>query len=415
MHTKRCFNRETAGGLRGERCGRRRRGLTHALCISLCAALPACSSPSTDANAIGTVTPFAAAPATEPAAATAASNETAAPAAASKGTSESSESGVTVRGIEPSAGGASNVSNNANAAGNTGTAGTGMGTGAAGTAMTGAAGALTGQAGSMGAAGTGNMPPSSPTAAANCPANALFCDDFEEDVVGQFPGAPWQNQTGSTGATIQVDGMQAFSGTKAVHVHAPPNAAYRRGYFSLIQGQGGSTIFPAVSNLMFGRAMMWLDATPNADVHWTVIQAEGRAADGTHDTYYRYGGQHQNGAGLMASYETNMNVKTDCYTHSAMTIPTGAWTCMEWRFSTQTNEMQLWINGNEITDLHVVDRPTDRSAGCAGNDTGGEWIAPPNFTTLHLGWENYQTSTNDRNLWVDDVVVSTERIGCPAP
>jgi hypothetical protein len=288
----------------------------------------------------------------------------------------------------------------------------GAGTSAAGSAsMMGAAGAPMGQAGS-GAAGSGNQQP--PATVANCPANALFCDDFEDDTVGQFPGAPWQNQTGS-GATVVVDGQQAFSGSMAVHVNAPPNGSYRRGYFSLVQGKGGTNIFPAVSKVMFGRAMMWLDATPNTTVHWSVIQAEGEAADGTHATYYRYGGQQQNGAGLMASYDTSNGVSTDCYTHSAMRMPTKTRTCMEWRFSSQTNELQLWMNGNDVSDIHVVDRPTTAGSGCLGNATNGEWIAPPNFTTLHLGWESYQTANNDRNLWVDDVVVSTERIGCPTP
>jgi hypothetical protein len=245
----------------------------------------------------------------------------------------------------------------------------------------------------------------------SCPPNALFCDDFEDDAAGQFPGAPWQNQTGS-GATVRVDGLQAFSGDQAAHVNAPPNGAYRRGYFSLGQQSG---IFPAASREMFGRAMMFLDATPNAVVHWTIIQAEGRAADGTHDAYYRYGGQQQGGAGLMANYETNMGVSTDCYSHSSTRMPVQRWACVEWHFDAQNNEMQLWLDGTEITDMHVVDRPTSAGAGCLGNDVGGEWLAPPAFTTLHLGWESYQTSSNDRNLWVDDVAIATERVGCPSP
>jgi hypothetical protein len=245
----------------------------------------------------------------------------------------------------------------------------------------------------------------------SCPANALFCDDFEDDAAGQFPGAPWQNQTGS-GATVRVDGLQAFSGNQAAHVNAPPNGAYRRGYFSLGQQSG---VFPAASREMFGRAMMFLDATPNAVVHWTIIQAEGRAADGTHDAYYRYGGQQQGGAGLMANYETNMGVSTDCYSHSATRMPVQRWACVEWHFDAQDNEMQLWLDGTELTDIRVVDRPTSAGAGCLGNDVGGEWLAPPAFTTLHLGWESYQTSSNDRNLWVDDVAIATERVGCPSP
>ena len=273
----------------------------------------------------------------------------------------------------------------------------------------GASGIAAGSPSAPGAAGSASVP-LPPPVANGCPAAALFCDDFEDDSLGQFPGAPWQNQTGS-GATVRVDGMMAFSGTRAVHVNAPAGA-YRRGYFSL---QNGSSIFPGAAREMFGREMLWLDATPNATVHWTIIQAEGRAANGTHDAYYRYGGQQQAGAGFMANYETNMGVSTDCYSHSATRMPTQVWACVEWRFSVATNEMQMWLDNRELTDLHVVDRPTTAGSGCLGNGVNGQWLAPPAFTTLHLGWEQYQQHSNDTNLWVDDVVISTERVGCPAP
>jgi hypothetical protein len=287
-----------------------------------------------------------------------------------------------------------------------------------GSSMSAAGAPSVGGATSMGgssAGGASDTPaPSEPDPAnpdGTCPPNALFCDDFEDDAAGQFPAAPWQNSTGS-GASVRVDGVQAFSGRQAVHVNAPPNAGYRRGYFSL--EQGSSNVFPALSRGMFGRAMMWLDATPNAVAHWTIIQAEGRAADGTHDAYYRYGGQQQGGAGIMANYETNMGVSTDCYSHSATRMPTQSWACVEWRFAVATNEMQMWLNGTELNDLHVIDRPTSAGSGCLGNGVNGEWLAPPAFQTLHLGWEQYQQHSNDTNLWVDDVVISTERVGCPA-
>ena len=161
--------------------------------------------------------------------------------------------------------------------------------------------------------------------------------------------------------------------------------------------------------------MLFRSATPNAVVHWTLIQAEGRAADNGHDAYYRYGGQQQGGAGLMANYETNNGVSTDCYAHSATRMPVQRWACVEWHFRVASNEMQLYLDGTEITDMHVTNRPTTAGSGCLGNGVGGQWLAPPAFTTLHLGWERYQQPTNAQNLWVDDVVVSTERVGCPAP
>ena len=332
----------------------------------------------------------------------------AAPAAAAAGGGEVS---VMPAALDPSSAGGS-----ANASGNT-NGGTPGGAGAAGAA--GASGALPGVVAGAGGASlepvaaggsAGTEAPAPPTG--SCPPNALFCDDFEDDLSGAFPAAPWQDDTGS-GASVVVDGLQAFSGNQAVHVNAPPNQAYRRGFFSL--EQGSSDVFPAASHAMFGRAMMFLDATPNAAVHWTIIQADGRAAAGTHDAYYRYGGQQQGGAGLMANYETNSGVSTDCYSHSAARMPVQRWACVEWHFDTDRNEMQLWLDGNELTDMHVVDRPTTPGSGCLGNATGGQWLAPPEFTGLRLGWENYQVSSNDRNLWIDDVAIATERVGCPAP
>lgn len=194
------------------------------------------------------------------------------------------------------AGGASGASSGASSETSTGLGGSAA-TSAGGAAMA-SAGATS--SGDPSAGGTGETPPPDEPGdpgepeepASTCPANALFCDDFEDDAAGQFPAAPWQNNTGS-GATVRIDGVQAFSGSQAVHVNAPPNAGYRRGYFSL--EQGSSNVFPQLSRSMFGRAMMFLDATPNAVAHWTIIQAEGRAAAGTHDAYYRYGGQQQGG------------------------------------------------------------------------------------------------------------------------
>jgi hypothetical protein len=148
----------------------------------------------------------------------------------------------------------------------------------------------------------------------------------------------------------------------------------------------------------------------NADAHWTFIQGEGRAADDTHNALYRFGGQHVNGAQLMANYETT-EISTDCWDHSATLLEAARWTCVEWRFAVATNEMQFWKDGVELTDIHV----TGSGEGCVGQDLAGQWVAPPAFETLYLGWEHYQQTANPIDLWVDAVVVDEQRIGCPTP
>ena len=69
------------------------------------------------------------------------------------------------------------------------------------------------------------------------------------------------------------------------------------------------------------------------------------------------------------------------------------------------------LNGTELADIHV----TEMGEGCIGNALNGQWLAPPAFETLYLGWEHYQQTMNPIDLWMDDIVVNTERVGCPAP
>lgn len=272
--------------------------------------------------------------------------------------------------------------------------------GSGGSTMSGTAsggGSLDGSSGMAGSmtAGMGSEP---------CPASAVFCENFDDDAVGVAPGAPWSLSINGNGS-ITVDTTHAVGGGNAALVSIPGGSDFQRAYMGL---DGNSDAFPAVATEMFGRAMMWLNATPDGDVHWTFIQGQGASGenDGT-NRLYRYGGQHQEGAGLMANYETT-GISTDCWEHSTATMPTEQWACVEWRFATATNEMELWLDGVNIEDIHV----TQRGEGCVGQDLQGDWLAPPAFEQLFLGWERYQTAGNDRNLWIDDIALSTERIGC---
>jgi hypothetical protein len=172
---------------------------------------------------------------------------------------------------------------------------------------------------------------------------------------------------------------------------------------------------------MYGRLMVWLDAAPVTPasaqgVHWTLLQGEGRSAGNDYNAIYRYGGQHQGGVGLMANFETTPPTRSDCWQHSARTLPVRQWACVEWHLSAEKNEMELWLDGDAVSDLHVIDRASGEQSGCLHTeDLGGQWLAPPAFQSLYLGWERYQEPEDDRHVWIDDVAVSTMRIGCPAP
>lgn len=233
-------------------------------------------------------------------------------------------------------------------------------------------------------------------------ASALLCDGFDDDVVGMAPGQPWKTE--ANGGAVAVSDARAFSGDKSVHV-SNTQGQYKRAYFSV----DGAPVFPPAGAELYGRLMMWVDKSPADGVHWTFIQGEGPSNDGSYDIFYRYGGQHQ--GKLMANFETE-GVASDCWNHSATAMPTQTWTCLEWRFNTATDEMQFWLNGTEVADLHVVGQGNDGS-GCVAQSWANLWPAPKQFEVLRLGLEKYQDD-GPLDLWIDDVAIGASRLGCPS-
>jgi len=251
-------------------------------------------------------------------------------------------------------------------------------------------------------------------------ATPLFVDDFEKHAAGQLPGPPWKEETYKSGAVVEVDTRHAFSGTQALHVFTPRGAQYRRGYVAIHLRQP----LPQLQSGMFGRAMVWLDAAPvaapgggqagvaaPAPMHWTLLQGEGRSADDRYNSIYRLGLEERGGTQLMANFETTPPLRTDCREQSSLTLPIRRWACIEWHFEVASNELEFWIDDRRI--VHVKDRAHGANA-CHGDDLGGQWRAPPRFDSLYMGFERYGDTSNDQDLWIDDVALSRQRVACPA-
>jgi hypothetical protein len=228
---------------------------------------------------------------------------------------------------------------------------------------------------------------------------ALVCDDFESYPANGPPLGPWKVQT--NGGAVVVDGTHAHSGQRAVHVStAAGGAAYQQALLTV----SGAPTFPVAGNVVFGRMMIWLTAVPTQTTHWTNIAGSGKVTGQTFSAVSRYGGQYS--PRLMANYDTS-GVASDCWQHSATGIPTQRWACFEWRFDGPNNEMDFWLDGTSLTDLTVL----GMGQGCINNGTNGKWLLPE-YDAISLGWEHYQAS-DPIDLWIDDVALDMQRIGCP--
>jgi hypothetical protein len=239
----------------------------------------------------------------------------------------------------------------------------------------------------------------------------LFTDDFESRAAGVVPPAPWKEESYNTGVMIRVDAERAFSGKQALHVHDPRGAKYRRGYMAIHL----ESPLPALTSAMYGRAMVWLEAAPEAlpgasPGHWTLLQGEGRSADDKYNSIYRLGVEGTDGLGLMANFETTPPVTTDCKQRSALSLPLKRWACVEWHLEAASNELEFWLDGKRVARVRGRG---DATAACKGDDLGGEWRAPPKFDSFYIGLERYADSANDQDLWIDDVTLAQKRVGCP--
>ena len=133
-----------------------------------------------------------------------------------------------------------------------------------------------------------------------------------------------------------------------------------------------------------------------------MIQSSGKVKGTDFSSEIRYGGQHQKK--LMANYDTQ-GVKSDCWQHSQTKIPEKKWFKLQWHFNGNEDHMQLWLDGVFIESISLE----GKGEGCAESGTDGKWKFPV-FENVLVGWVDYQTGGGDRNIWIDDIVISTNQI-----
>lgn len=217
----------------------------------------------------------------------------------------------------------------------------------------------------------------------------VFSDDFEAYGSSNQPQGVWDR-----GANVNlVTGSEAYQGGTSVRINGA----------SFLTLSDAATL-DDVANTQYGRMRVFLDGIP-ADEHWTIVEAVGPGRTHSGDTKLRLGGQHGNGR-LMSNFETT-GTSTDCWDHSAVTMPQGQWACVEWHFETETNKMRFWLNDSELRDI----ASDGMGEGCIGSGLDEQWIFPTEMNQLKLGWANYHGGA-PQTMLIDDVALGTERVGC---
>jgi len=242
-------------------------------------------------------------------------------------------------------------------------------------------------------------------AAAAC--SSQFCETFEEYTSGAAPDpATWTLD----GSPVTIDSIQPHRGTKSLHV--PPH----NGAANCIDGAPTCPAArfirltgkfpPSLHKQFYGRVFFYIEQqATGAFYHWGVMEAGGGIgySDGL---AVRMGGHIEAGG---AEY---LRFHIDTHMHQIMPFETGlsdtqavikpkTWYCLEWYYDAPGNEARFWLDGNERTALHWK-----------GPMGGAQFTFPPEFKSVAFGWRVYQNSTKPFEVFVDDIALDAQKIGC---
>ena len=300
----------------------------------------------------------------------------------------------------------------------TGNAGAGGAVGSAGSAGAGVAGASAGSSGSSagsagasagsGGAGAGSGGASGGSTGSGCTGVGTICWDFEE---GALPTG-WSNYRSEfPDGQLLVDNTKAHAGTMALHA---------KGLKGGTQGQDGGpkrtirfTLPANFGPVLWGRA--WVYSTIAPQSHMGVFNARYPKPNTTDTDITK-----------LDWYEAAI------YTGKYMTVwhppePPGfpewvkvsgtdgivnQWACWEWQFDGKNGDMpqaadpRLWINGTELT------WPMEFTFSVPATTVRPTQDKVTNFTVLETGMYMYQYQPEAADLWIDQLAVGKERIGC---
>jgi hypothetical protein len=243
----------------------------------------------------------------------------------------------------------------------------------------------------------------SDTVASPCiTAGSELCDDFES---GQLDPTIWKINLGGPAPTVTVDGVHAHSGKYAVHAKVTP------GQQSTAQITEAAT-FPAVDDTFYTR--IWAYFSPDVawpanppDFHTGFIIAGGNNDLGHVELAVGANLSPSSSAGPMhylgySIYHGPPYVEFG--PRSPTEVATLAWTCIELLEGGQggtTAVRKIWVDGAELPEQ-------DDSFGVSS--AMGQ--KPPQFDLVSIGLWEYHPTPSLSDMWIDDVRVSSQRIGC---
>jgi hypothetical protein len=242
---------------------------------------------------------------------------------------------------------------------------------------------------------------------ATCPAGALLCEDFETFAAMAPPNGKWSARTNGT-ATVVVDDVHAHSGTKAVHFHSSPVNNGQRAYI-LTQG---APVFPVAGDTLYVRFMMYIGrymSVAGTSIHNRIawVGAAATLASGGNGPGYAF--VTYNGVAVERLTNPSQGFQRDTGQHLDDVSREGKWQCFEFEIDNKGG-VPAGEQSSSTTMPHIWQEGTELKLAAAGSSE--PWLPAP-FEALQFSLWCPQTDPMPTDYWIDDVVMSTKRIGCP--
>ena len=211
------------------------------------------------------------------------------------------------------------------------------------------------------------------------------CQEFETFAAGPLPSSGiWSAQVNGEGTVLIDDSTPAHSGRHSLRVHGAG--------FSTFAVFHDASVLPSADQRFYLRAFVRLAEAMSAG-HNTFVIADQFAKPGEGNAA-RIG---EMNAMLMMTVggDSHGALSHDNYYSDHMLgvqFAPNRWTCLELLFDAAHPEIDVWVDGVNVPDMHKTTWPVD------------------NYDALRFGFEKYAGPVSD--VWYDDVAVGSERIGC---
>lgn len=273
------------------------------------------------------------------------------------------------------------------------------GAAAAGGAMSGTASSVTNANASSSSAGGAYAAGGGGSGSGVDPATVIFEEDFESAADDTVPSG-WDsfvgyvvnmNNSKSGQAYALADSTKPYQGARSLHV---------------VGGQTPAMLtkaLPANTDAIYVRSYVWLSnklgQNPGHN-HETLLGI--RKSVGQANDEVRFG-EIKGVIGTNEVPSDDISPKQDQWGMGPV-ISAGQWHCIEVAFlgDSTNHELIAWSDGEEV---HRVDDPSQWN-----NSALGATFLSGKFVEFVIGWHSF--SSYDNEVWFDDIVVATEKVGC---